>query len=117
MVVRIRLGKRPKPAAKRARNRRVAMGIAALLKPAALMALALGIWGMGADLKLTGSFAIASGRLSHWGVWLGTAVMLQVCSLVLNRYGQNEALSEPKAAQAGATRRIRRSERAPAGLP
>ena len=117
MVVRIRLGERPKPAAKRARNRRAALGIATLLKPASLMALALGIWGVGADLRLTGSFTIASGWLSHWGVWLGTAVMLEVCSLALNRYGQKEAPSPVKASQAGVARRVRRSERSPAGLP
>jgi hypothetical protein len=117
MVVRLRLGKRPKPAARRARNRRFALGIATLLKPAALMAVALGIWGVGADLKLASSFAIASGLLSHWGLWLGTAVVLQVCSFALNRYGQNEALSPPKASQAGVARRAQRSERAPSGLP
>lgn len=117
MVVRLRLGKRPKPAAKRARNRRFALGIATLLRPAALMALALGIWGVGAHLKLTGTFAIASGWLSHWVVWLGTAVMLQVCSFALNRYGQNEAPSALKTSPAGVARRAQRSERAPAGLP
>jgi hypothetical protein len=116
MVVRIRLGKRPKPAAKRARNRRLAQGVATLLKPAALMALALGIWGIAADLKWTGTFAIASGWLSHWVVWLGTAVMFQFCSFALNRYGQNEADSPPKASRAGVARRARRSESA-AGLP
>jgi len=78
MVVRIRFGKQPKPAAKRARNRRFAQGIAALLKPAALMALALGMWGIGADLKLTSAFAIRSGWLSLWQFWLGTAALRAV---------------------------------------
>jgi hypothetical protein len=113
MVVRIRLGKRPKPAAKRARNRRFAQGVAMLLKPAALMALALAIWGLGADLKLTGSFAIGSGWLSQWKVWLGAAVMLELGSFALNRYGRKQPPAPPQADG----RRTRRSERATAGLP
>jgi hypothetical protein len=97
MVVRIRLGKRPKPAAKRARNRRLAEGVAALLIPAALMAFALGIWAIGADLKLTSTFAIDSGLFSHWQVWLGAATALEFCSLALNRYGRSGATSGPAA--------------------
>jgi Flp pilus assembly protein protease CpaA len=115
MVVRIRLGKRPKPAAKRARNRRFAQGVAALLKPAALMALALGIWAIGADFKLTSTFAIASGWLSHWLVWLAVAVILEFCSIALNRYGQNQAPA--KTLRTGPAHRAGRSERAAAGLP
>ncbi|HLI84075.1 MAG TPA: hypothetical protein VKV17_09180 [Bryobacteraceae bacterium] len=88
MLVRIRLGRQPKPAVKRARNRRIALAIAALLSPGALAALVLAIWRLGADLNLTGSFAIPSGLFSHWQVWMGTAVVLQVCSLALNRYGR-----------------------------
>jgi hypothetical protein len=116
MVVRIRLGKRPKPAVKRARNRRLAQGIAALLKPAALMALALGMWGIGADLKLTGAFAITSGWFSRWPVWLGTAVLLQLCSFALNRYGRSEPSSPPEASQARSSQRKERTGRTAAGL-
>jgi hypothetical protein len=101
MVVRIRLGKRPKPAAKRARNRHLAQGIAVLLKPAALMALALGIWGLAADLKLTSSFAIASGWLSHWAVWIGMAVLLEFCSFALNRYSQTTSRPRAEGALSG----------------
>lgn len=88
MLVRIRLGRQPKPALKKARNRRIALAIAALLTPAALAALVLAIWRLGADMNLTGSFAIPSGLFSHWQVWMGAAVLLQVCSLALNRYGR-----------------------------
>ena len=115
MVVRIRLGKPSKPAAKRARNRRVAQGVAALLTPPALMALALGIWAVGANFKLTSTFAIASGWLSHWLVWLVVAVVLELCSIVLNRYGQNQA--RPKTSRTDPARRAGRSERTAAGLP
>lgn len=91
MVVRIRLGKRPKRAVKRDQNRRVALAIAALLTPAALAALVLAIWRIGADLNLTSSFAIASGLFSHWQVWMGAAALLQLCASALNRYGRSGA--------------------------
>ena len=91
MVVRIRLGKRRNPANQRAQNRRIALGISALLNPSALMALALAFWRLGADLNLTSSFAIPSGLFSHWQVWLGTAALLELCAFALNRYGQSEA--------------------------
>jgi len=97
MVVRIRLGKWPNPAAKRARNRRLAEGIAALLTPAALMAGSLGVWALAAELKLTSAFAIDSGLFSHWQVWLGVAAGLEFCSFALNRYGRNGAPSRPAA--------------------
>jgi len=91
MVVRIRFGKRPPPSGLRARGtlhaRRRAQAIAALLTPAALMAFVLGSWRIAAELKWTGSFAIPSGPFSHWQVWLGGAALLQICSYVLNRYG------------------------------
>jgi hypothetical protein len=93
MLVRIRLGRQPKPAAKRARNRRIALAIAALLTPGALAALVLAIWRLGADLNLTGSFAIPSGLFSHWQVWMGAAILLQVCALALNRYGRGTSSS------------------------
>jgi hypothetical protein len=114
MVVRIRPGKRPKPSAKRTRNRRFAQGVATLLKPAALMALALGLWGIGAALKLTSAFAITSGWLSLWQVWLGAAILLELCSFALNRYAQRKTSSPPPASRAGSAPR---SEHTAAGLP
>ena len=99
MVVRIRLGKRGKPAVKRARNRRLALGIAALLTPAALMALVLAFWRLGADLNLTTSFAIASGLFSHWQVWMGAAAALESCAFALNRYGRGGSRSATAANQ------------------
>jgi len=93
MLVRIRLGRQPKPAVKRARNRRIALAIAALLTPGALAALVLAIWRLGADLNFTGSFAIPSGLFSHRQVWMGAAILLQVCALALNRYGRGTSSS------------------------
>jgi hypothetical protein len=103
MVIRIRLAKplksRPqtgKPgAAYMQQNRRLALAAAALMTPAALMAGVLGVWRIGADLKWTSGFAIASGLFSHWQVWLGVAFVLQLCAHILNRYGRggNAAVS------------------------
>lgn len=90
MRVRIRLGKRLPVSTKRAKNRRVAQAIAALLKPAALMAGVLGLWRIASDFNWTGGFAISSGLFSHWQVWLGGAAVLQLCSYALNRYGKGD---------------------------
>jgi hypothetical protein len=89
MVIRIRFGSGPKVAKRRRKNRRMALALAALLTPAAVLALALGCWRIAADLSLASSFAIAAGLFSHWQVWLGAAAALQLCAHVLNRYGKD----------------------------
>ncbi len=89
MVIRIRFGPGPKVAKGRRKNRRAALAVAALLTPAAAMALVLGFWAIAADLSWTSSFAISSGLFSHWQVWLGGAAVLQSCSRILNRYGKD----------------------------
>jgi len=79
-----------------ARNRELASVAAALLTPAAAMALVLGVWRLGSDLKWTGEFAIRRGIFSHWQVWIGMAGLLQACASILNRYargGRGEATS------------------------
>jgi len=86
MVVRIRFQRGPK-VNNRKKNQRLAVAVAGMLTPGAVMASALGLWRIAADLNWAGAFAIASGPFSHWQFWLGTAVVLQVCSSMLNRYG------------------------------
>jgi hypothetical protein len=88
MVVRIRFGNGPKISRKRGKNQRMALAVAALLTPAALTACVLALWRIAADLNWAASFAIPSGIFSHWQVWLGAAVGLQLCARVLNRYGK-----------------------------
>jgi hypothetical protein len=70
-------------------NRRAAIAVAALLDPAAVMALALALWGMAAERNWVGSFAITSGVFSYWETWLGAAVALELCALALNRFGKS----------------------------
>ena len=88
MVVRIRFSKGSKLGRKRQKDKRMALLVAALLPPSALTAAILATWRIAADLNWTNSFAIPSGIFSHWQVWLGAAVALQLCSRVLNRYGR-----------------------------
>ena len=90
MLVRIRLGKRPAAGSKRAKNRRIAQTVAILLRPAVLMAAALGCWRIASDFNWAGAFAISSGLFSHWQVWLGAAAVLQFFSHMLNRYGKGD---------------------------
>ncbi|MGA2326475.1 MAG: hypothetical protein ABSH05_09325 [Bryobacteraceae bacterium] len=95
MRVRIRLRVGPRFGRSLARNREFASVAAALLTPAAVMALALGVWRLSSDLNWTGEFAISRGLFSHWQVWIAVAGLLQTCASILNRYGRGggEAVS------------------------
>ncbi|SRR5579871_137011 len=92
MVVKIQLGVGPKVRQKRRKNQPLALALAALLTPAAVMAFVLAFWRLAADLKATGAFPISEGLFSHWQVWLVAAAMLQSCALGLNRYGNQRAV-------------------------
>ena len=70
MIVRIRLGKGQAVRRIRGTNRRVALGLSALLTPAAWMAGVLALWRLASDLQFTGEFGISSGIFSHWQVIL-----------------------------------------------
>jgi hypothetical protein len=89
MRVRIRYRKGSPVIATPRNLRRLAVAIAALLSPIAVVAAALAFWRVAADLKLAASFGIPSGVFSHWQVWLAAALFLQICSWLLNRYGGN----------------------------
>jgi len=89
MVIRIRFGKGPTIGRERPGNRRAALTLAALMTPAAVMALVLGCWRIAADLNWTSSFAISSGLFSHWQVWLAAAAVLQLIARILNRYARD----------------------------
>ena len=89
MVVRIRFRRGPQLGQKRQKkDRRIALAVGSLLTPAALLAMLLACWRIAADLNWTASFAISTGLFSHWQVWLGCAVILQLCARTLNRYGR-----------------------------
>jgi hypothetical protein len=92
MVVRIRLGHGAKVRQKPRKNQHVALALAALLTPAAVMTCVLAFWRLAADLSFTAQFPISEGFFSHWQVWLTLAVGLQFGATVLNRYGRAEAI-------------------------
>jgi len=87
MKVRIRFAQGARIARGTRKNRRMALAMGALLTPAAVMALVLGLWRVAADLKWTSSFAISNGFFSHWQIWVAGAFLLQMCSRLLHRYG------------------------------
>jgi hypothetical protein len=90
MRVRIRFQKGA-PAFTDPRTRRgLAAAVAALLSPIAVVAAALAMWRVAADLKLAASFGIPTGMFSHWQVWLAAALLLQICSWLLSRYGKDQ---------------------------
>ena len=97
MVVRIRFGKGPRLGSARQRTRRMALALAGMLTPAAAIAAVLALWRIAADLNWASSFAISSGLFSHWQIWLGGAILLQLCAHMLNRYGRkiDAPASEP----------------------
>jgi hypothetical protein len=86
MNLRIRFS-RPKKIARRSGNRQFALLAGALLTLATLAAWLLALWRIAAEMEWAGGFAISSGVFSHWQVWLAAALLLQVCSRILNRYG------------------------------
>lgn len=101
MIVRIRLNSGTRVRQNGRKNQHVALAMASLLTPAALMACALAAWRLAADLQATGQFPISNGLFSHWQVWLTLAGSLQFCATLLNRYGKPEpslpdAVEEPE---------------------
>jgi len=94
MIVRIRLGRGPMVQRKRHKNRHVALAVAALLTPSAVMACVLAFWRLTADFNLTAGFPIGDGLFSHWQVWFASAAIIQLCAIMLNRYGRTEARAE-----------------------
>jgi len=90
MIVRIRLSSGARVQQKRRKNQHVALALASLLTPAAVMACVLTLWRLAADLSVTGQFPITDGLFSHWQVWVTVASTLQFSAILLNRYGATE---------------------------
>jgi hypothetical protein len=90
MIIRIRLSNGRKVRRNHRKNQHLALGLAALLTPVAVMAIVLALWRLSADLRPTGEFPISAGLFSHWQVWLTGSAMLQFLAIILNRYGNAE---------------------------
>jgi hypothetical protein len=92
MVVRILLSSGAKVQSKGRKNQHVALAMASLLTPGAVMACVLALWRLAADLNATAQFPIMNGLFSHWQIWLTLAASLQFFATSLNRYGKPEAI-------------------------
>ena len=69
----------------------------ALLTPASVVALALGLWCIGATLGSTQAFPVSDGMFSHWQVWMVLAVLVKTTATMLARF----APSAPKTTKEG----------------
>jgi hypothetical protein len=69
--------------------------LVALLTPAALVALAMGLWRVSADLDWASAFPITDGFFSHWQVWIALSVALKILSSALLAWdGRTRKISE-----------------------
>ena len=105
MLVRIRLSHGPRIRRKRGSKRRLALGFATLLTPAAVAASVLAIWRIAADMKLAQAFAIREGLFSHWQVWVVVAIILEGIAIQLTRYGNSGGTEPPTDTSAGGRQR------------
>jgi len=90
MIVRIRLSNGSRVRRNHRKNQHLALGLAALLTPVAVMGIVLALWRLSADLRATAQFPISAGIFSHWQVWLTAAGILEFLAIILNRYGNAE---------------------------
>ncbi len=54
--------------------------LVALLTPAAVVALVMGLWRVSTDLGWAGAFLISGGFFSHWQVWIALSIALKLLS-------------------------------------
>jgi hypothetical protein len=71
----------------------VALALAALFAPSALLACTLCFWSFAAELGLVGEFYVRAGIFSHWQIWLVAALILLVSARLLASYGSANAQS------------------------
>jgi hypothetical protein len=68
-------------------SRQLANVLVALLTPAAVLALVMGMWRMSTDLGWAGAFLITAGFFSHWQVWIVLSIALKMISSNLIAWG------------------------------
>ena len=82
--IRIKLGRVRQPREPELGN--LVLRLRRWLNPISALALALALWRLAYELNWTGRFAISEGLFSHWQVWMGLALLLQVLDTMLGRY-------------------------------
>jgi hypothetical protein len=95
MMVKIRFGRGAVVSRRSGKNSRIARLAASLLTLVSISCASLGMWRVGKDLGWTGDFVFADGLLSHWQVWIGTAVAVQYLAWRLTRYSRKAIEPEP----------------------
>lgn len=68
-----------------------------LLSPAALVAVAVGLWALGCELQLAHSFAISEGAFAHWQAWMVLGAAMQTAAAMLQRHFQSKESATPYA--------------------
>jgi hypothetical protein len=100
MVVKVRLGRGPVVTRRKGKNSRIAILTSSLLSLVAISCASLGFWRLGNDLNWAGAFVFQNGLLSHWQIWIGTAVAVQYASWRLTRYARHARRREVEIARA-----------------
>jgi hypothetical protein len=95
MVVKVRFGRGPVVTRRRGKNARIALLAASLLTLVAICLASLGAWRLCQDVNLAGDFIFADGFLSHWQVWIGSAVLVQYTGWRLTRYARSARADAP----------------------
>ena len=98
MLVRIHFGRGPAVTRRQGKNGRMAQLAASLLTLASISCFIFAIWRIGADLAFAGDFAIKSGFLSHWQVWMSAAALSQYACWKLTHYARQsqDAVAPPE---------------------
>ena len=99
MVVKIRFGRGAVMSPRSGKNGRIARLAASLLTMVAISCGSLGMWRIGTDLEWAGDFVFPQGLLSHWQVWIASAVAVQYLSWRLSRYAGEAVQPEPEPAK------------------
>jgi hypothetical protein len=95
MILRIRLERGQPIQRKNGKNRHVALAMASLATPMALMAYVLGFWRLASDMGFAGESGM-TGVFSHWQIWLPAGALLQLGGMSLRRYGQGGDWNLPR---------------------
>jgi hypothetical protein len=88
MVVKIRFGSGPLVTRRKGKNSHSALIAASSLTLVSVCLASLGVWRLTEDVDLTGSFIFPDGILSHWQVWLASAVLTQYGAWRLTQYAK-----------------------------
>ena len=95
MVVRIRFRRGPRVERRKGKNSRLAFVAAGFLTLGSVSCLVLGLWRLGVDFGWAGGFVFPDGALlSHWQVWMVSALVIQATVWKLNRYGKPRQVSD-----------------------